>query len=270
VAEIARSFHDLNYIDTLSCMDSPVHRIDPRAKLATFLVFTACVVSFRKYEVSALVPFFFFPAVIIPLARIPVRYLAGKIAFLLPFAVLIGIFNPLYDREVFLHIAGFPITGGMISFISILIRFVLTILAALMLIAVTGFNGICTALDRFGVPKAFTMQLLMLYRYIFVLTSEALRMARARDLRTVGRRGSGMKVYGSLIGYLLIRTWNRAQRIHTAMLSRGYRGEFFLRRPLGLNPADFIFCVGWSAAFVTLRFVNLPRAAGLFIMGVLP
>ncbi|HPI93244.1 MAG TPA: cobalt ECF transporter T component CbiQ [Deltaproteobacteria bacterium] len=269
MAEIARSFHDLNYIDTLSCMDSPVHRIDPRAKLATFLIFAVCVVSFGKYEVSALLPYFFFPAVIIPLARIPARYFAGKIVFLLPFAVLIGIFNPLYDRETLLSIAGLPVSGGMISFVSILIRFILTILAALMLVAVTGFTGVCMALERFGVPKTFTTQLMMLYRYIFVLTSEGMRMARARDLRSVGRKGSGLKVYGSLIGYLLIRTWNRAQRIHMAMLSRGYRGDFFLRRPLRITSADIAFGLGWSAVFITLRFINLPRIAGQLIMGVL-
>lgn len=250
-------------------MDSPVHRIDPRAKLATFLVFAVCVVSFGKYEVSALLPYFFFPAVIIPLARIPAGYLAGKIVFLLPFAVLIGIFNPLYDRATLMTIAGLPVSGGMISFISILLRFILTILTALMLVAVTGFTGICMALERFGVPKVFTTQLLMLYRYLFVLTAEGMRMTRARDLRAVGRKGSGLKASSSLIGYLLLRTWNRAQRIHMAMLSRGYRGDFFLKRPLRLTCTDITFFIGWSAAFIALRFINLPSVAGQFIMGVL-
>ena len=90
MAEIARSLYDLNFIDTLSCQDSVVHRIDPRAKLVTFVVFMACVVSFDKYEVSGLIPFFFFPAVIIPVARIPARYLVRKMIFLLPFAVAFG------------------------------------------------------------------------------------------------------------------------------------------------------------------------------------
>ena len=193
MAEIARSFHDLNYIDTLSCMDSPIHRIDPMAKLVTFLVFAVCVVSFGKYEVSSLIPYFFFPAVVVPLARIPVRYLAGKIALLLPFAVLIGIFNPLYDRDVLLTLCGLPVSGGMISFLSILVRFILTIAAALTLIAVTGFNGICAAMERFGVPKVFTTQLLMLYRYIFVLTTYLIIITLSRDLRAVGGKGSGLK-----------------------------------------------------------------------------
>ncbi len=120
MAQIARSFYDLNYIDTLSCLDSPVHRIDPRAKLITFVVFIACVVSYNKYEISGLIPFFFFPAVIIPIARIPARYLVKKLLFLLPFAVLIGVFNPVYDRHILFSLGTLPVSGGVVSFVSIL------------------------------------------------------------------------------------------------------------------------------------------------------
>ncbi len=268
MADTARSFHDLNYIDTLSVKDSPMHRLDPRAKLVTFTVFTVCIVSFDKYEVSGLLPYFLFPAIIIPLAGIPARYLVRKLLFLLPFAVFIAIFNPLYDTLNLFSIGPLASTGGMVSFASIIIRFMLSVLAALMLIAVTGFNGICMALERFGVPKAFSVQLMMLYRYIFVLTSEASGMARARDLRAVGAKGMGMKVYGSLAGHLLMRTWYRAQRIHMAMLSRGFSGEFPLRRPMELKPADVSFTVIWCALFIGLRLFNLPQLLGRQIMGL--
>jgi cobalt/nickel transport system permease protein len=267
MAHIAQSFYDLNYIDTLSCMDSPVHRLDPRAKLVTFAVFVACVVSFNKHEISGLIPFFFFPAVIIPVARIPSRYLVRKMLFLLPFAVLIGAFNPIYDRHILFSLGAFPVSGGFVSFVSILIRFTLTVLAALILIAVTGFNGICMALERFHVPKAFSVQLMMLYRYIFVLTSQGVQMARARELRTAGAPSLGIRAYGSLLGHLLLRTWHRAQRIHMAMLSRGFTGEFPLRRPLGMGLADIAFMVGWCSLFVGLRLVNLPQVIGKVIMG---
>lgn len=257
-------------METLSLADSPIHRVDPRAKLATFVVFAACVVSFGKYEISPLIPYCFFPAVTIPLARIPVRYLAGKVALLLPFAVLMGIFNPLYDRDVVLVVGGLSITGGMVSFLSILLRFVLTVTAALTLVAVTGFTGICAALERFGAPRAFTTQLLMLYRYLFVLTAEGVRMTRARDLRTISRGGPGLKASSSLIGHLLLRTLNRAQRIHMAMMSRCWQGGFFPRKPMRFALTDLGFCAGWSAMFILMRFVDVPKAAGQLIMGALP
>jgi len=269
MARIERSFDELNFIDTLSVMNSPVHRIDPRAKLVTFSVFIVCVVSFGKHEVSALIPYVLFPAVIIPLAGIPARYLVKKMFFLLPFAVLIAAFNPLYDTRSLYSLGPLTVTSGMVSFASILTRFMLTVLGALTLIAVTGFNGICMALERFGVPKAFSVQLMMLYRYIFVLTSEASSMARARDMRSVGGKGMGMKVYGSLMGHLLMRTWYRAQRIHMAMLSRGFSGEFPLRRHMQMRPADMAFMLLWSSIFVGLRISNLPQVMGWHIIRAL-
>ena len=63
--------------------------------------------------------------------------------------------------------------------------------AALTLIAVTGFNAVCLALDKLGTPRVFVIQLVFLYRYVFVLVDEAARMVRARSLRTFEGGGSG-------------------------------------------------------------------------------
>ena len=81
-----------------------------------------------------------------------------------------------------------------------MLRFLLTASAALVLTATTSFNGVCLALERLRVPDVFVTQLLLLYRYIFVLADEALRMARARSLRAVGRRGMGLRVYAQILG----------------------------------------------------------------------
>ena len=61
---------------------------------------------------------------------------------------------------------------------------------ALILIAVTGFNAVCLALDKLGTPRVFVVQLVFLYRYMFVLVDEAARMVRARSLRTFEGGGS--------------------------------------------------------------------------------
>jgi cobalt/nickel transport system permease protein len=105
-----------------------------------------------------------------------------------------------------------------------MIRFTLTVSGALVLIASTGFNSVCMAVEKMGAPRSFAVQLLFLYRYIFVLADEASRMVRARALRTFGRGGTGMRVFTSMIGQLLLRTLDRAQRIHLAMRCRGFDG----------------------------------------------
>ncbi len=123
-------------------------------------------------------------------------------------------------------------TGGWISYASIVLRFLLTAGAALVLTATTGFTGICLALEKLKVPDVLVTQLLLLFRYIFVLGDEATRMGQARRLRSFGRRGMGWRVYGQMLGQLLLRTFARAQRIYLAMKSRGFDGEIRVARRL--------------------------------------
>ena len=82
---------------------------------------------------------------------------------------------------------GIHVSGGWVSFFSILLKFFLTMCSALLLISTTSFPGICHALRKLGIPEIFISQLLFLYRYIFVLVEETLRMVRARDLRSFGK-----------------------------------------------------------------------------------
>ncbi|KAF0220455.1 MAG: cobalt/nickel transport system permease [Geobacteraceae bacterium] len=263
-------FLGLGYLDILSFQDTPVHRLDPRAKVLTTIVFIVAVVSFDKYQVSALLPFAIFPVIMIVRGNLPAAYLMGRLLFVLPFAFFVGMFNPLLDRDILFRVGSAAVSGGWISFFSILLRFVLTVLAALTLIATTGFIGVCTALEMLGLPRVFAVQLLFLYRYLFVLAAEGGRMARARSLRSFGDRGMGVKVFSSLVGHLLLRTIDRAQRIYMAMLSRGFHGEFHFRRPFKMGFPEIAFIFGWSALFILFRVYNLPRLLGGILTGVAP
>lgn len=259
---IDRHFFDIGYMDTLSSQQTSVHQLDPRAKLLTTLVFVVVVVSFGKYEISALIPFFIFPVALCALGNVPPAYLIKKLVLVSPFAILLGIFNPLLDRDILIHLAGLEVSGGWVSFASILIRFTLTVGVALTLIAVTGFNSVCMALERLGAPKVFVVQLLFLHRYMFVLVDEAARILRARALRSFGGEGTGIKSYGSLVGQLLLRTLDRAQRIYLAMSCRGFDGQIRILRPLRFGPREIGFIFGWSAIFILMRFYNLPVLIG--------
>ncbi|KAB0671040.1 cobalt ECF transporter T component CbiQ [Oryzomonas sagensis] len=260
---------DFKNLDRLAAGDTGIHRLDPRAKVVVTLVFVVCVVSCGKYELAALLPFFLFPVFMVTLADIPALYLAKKIAVIIPFAVMVGMFNPLLDRQVVLHVGALGISGGWVSFASIVVRAVLTVSSALVLVAVTGFPAICAALERMGMPQPFAVQLLFLYRYIFVLTEEGAQVSRARELRTFGGRGRGIRVYGSMIGHLLLRTWMRAERIHMAMLARGFSGAFHTRRQFCFGIRETAFVLGWSLFFITARLVPVAHLLGSLVTGIL-
>ena len=266
---IESGLYELGQLDSLARRDTPIHRLDPRAKVLTTLVFLVCVVSFGKYDVLPMLPYLLFPVVLASEGDLPWRFFARKLLVVAPFAVVIGMFNPLLDRTVILHLGGVGVSGGWVSFVSILLRFGLTTMAALVLIATTGFVGVCMAIERLGAPDVFATQLLFLYRYIFVLGDEAMRMVRARALRSFGRRGTGVRVYGSMLGSLLLRTYDRAQRVYLAMLCRGFDGHVRIRGQLRLRARDVAFTLGWSAAFVLFRLFDVPLMAGLLITKVL-
>lgn len=265
---IDSGLYQLGLLDQLASQDRPAQRVDPRAKVVATLVFLVCVVSFDKYSVLPLLPFVLFPIVLASEGDVPLGFLARRLLIAAPFAVVIGMFNPLIDRAVLGTIGSVPVIAGWVSFGSILLRFLLTTAAALVLIATTGMNGVCNAIERLGAPDVFATQLLFLYRYIFVLAEEALTMSRARSLRSFGNRGMGMGVYTQLLGHLLLRTYARAQRVYQAMLCRGFDGRVRTGARTRFTLGDWSFMVGWSAVFIAFRLFNVPVLLGTLVTGL--
>jgi cobalt/nickel transport system permease protein len=266
MSSIEGALLDFKYLDQLASGESAIHRLDARTKVLATLLFIVSVVSFSRYEVSALLPYFIFPAMLIGLANLPAGYVLKKAALVVPFAAAIGMFNPLLDTTLF-QFGSFSIGGGWLSFTSIILRAILTVSAAVILVATTGLPAICRALERIGMPKAFALQLLFLYRYLVVLAEEGGRAARARELRCFGNEGRGLASYGSMLGHLLLRTWGRSERIHMAMLARGFTGSFPNERSR-LRTTDLLFLLGWSFFFVVLRFHNGPEMIGSLLTGL--
>jgi len=268
-SKIDHAFYDIGRLDTLAEGDTFLHRLDPRAKLLVTLIFTISVVSFDKYEIAGLLPFFIFPAILIGLGNLPAGYLLKKLLIVSPFVVFIGIFNPWLDREILVQLGPLAISGGWISFISLIMRFSLTVGAALLLIATTGFPAVCMAMEKLGAPKIFTVQLLMLYRYLFVLIGEGIRMIRAHSLRSFSRKSKiRYQVFLQLLGNLLLRTLDRAQRIHMAMLSRAFTGEIKIVRQFTFGYREAIFLVGCCSLFITLRYTNITTLLGELILEI--
>lgn len=261
---------EVGRMDELGRLDTPVHRLDARTKVLTTLVFIVIVMSFPRYDVSALMPFFLYPFALMSLGRIPPGYIFRKILIAAPFALVIGIFNPFFDRQPVAVIGSYAISGGWLSFASIMIRFVLTVSAALTLVACTGMNRLGAGLERLGLPRVFAMQLLFLYRYLFVVAGEGGRMIRSLELRSTGPQSLRPQVYGSLVGHLLLRSMTRADRIYRAMTARGFDGQIRMLRQTFLCRSDYAFLIGWTAFFGVARTWNLAEGLGrLFIKGAL-
>ena len=262
-------YFNIGRLDRLSYQDTCVHRLDPRVKVIATMLFLFTVVSFSKYEVMALFPFFLFPVLLMTIGEIPILFILKKVFIVSPFAIFIGIFNPLLDTRTAAVIAGIPVSAGWISFTAIMLKFSLTVSAAILLIATTSFPGVCHALRQLGFPSLFTAQLLFLYRYIFVLMEEAMRITRARDMRSFGKRGKESKVIVRLIGILFLRTVDRAERIYYAMLSRGFQGDILSLKQSHIKATDLVFLTATIALLAVFRFFRVTEQIGRFAQELL-
>jgi len=262
-------FFSLGYIDRLSYKETFIHNIDARVKLAISMMFIVCVVSFPKHVVLSLIPFFLFPVIFLTVGEIPLGFIVKRLVIVIPFVFFIAIFNPIFEKRVAFYIFNIPITYGILSFFSILIRFVLSVSMIILLVATTSFSGICYALRYFRVPEIFITQLLFLYRYIFVLSEEAMRMVRAKDMRSFGNKGTELKFYVKLTGTLLIRSILRAEKIYHAMLSRGFNGIMPYRKKRVFEKRDFLFLIVSMLFLYLFRFFDIIKFVGrIFVRGL--
>ena len=260
----------LRSLDTLAAADTPLSRRDPRAKLLTTLLFVVVVLSHGRHEVAALLPLALYPLVLARWGRVPANTVGQALLLAAPLALMVGAFNPLLEREPMQVWGGLVVGSGWLSLAGIAMRLALTVSATVVLVAGTGMLPLCAALARLGVPQVLTVQLLFLYRYLFVLAAEALRMDTARRLRANGQRGMALGTYASLLGHLLMRAFDRAQRIHQAMLARGFSGELVLAGAVRWRRADTLFVLGWALYFAAVRWLPLRPALGQWLHAGLP
>ncbi len=103
------------------------------------------------------------------------------------------------------------------------------------------FHKTLKALGRLGFPNKLIQMIMFTYRYIFVLLEELGRVSRAAKARLF-KKGTNihtLKITGNLIGMLLIRGFDRTQRVYNAMASRGYKGNLKTQDEFRLSKADF-------------------------------
>ena len=118
-------------------------------------------------------------------------------------------------------------------------------LAAVLLAATTEAGDLVSGLARLRVPRQLVLVLSFMIRYLDVVSGEMRRMRVARESR--GFRTGGLRswpVLGSTAGALFVRSYERGERVHLAMLSRGFQGR------VDLDDGVAVRATTWSAALV--------------------
>ncbi len=258
-----------NTFDRYQSGASLIHRLDPRVKVVVTVLFILSNVLLPDGAWLAFSLAWGLVLLTSMLAGLGLGYAVRGSFVALPFALaaISVIFNvegqPLFTWNIGSRQLVATDTG-LIRFTSIVIRTWLSVQMAILLTATTRFPDLVHALHHLRVPQLLVAIISFMYRYLFVLTDEALRLLRARESRSArpeGGRGGGSiswhaRVAGNMVGQLFLRSYERSDRVYNAMLARGYDGRFLTINPHGMCVMD------WATGAVAIALLVALQAIG--------
>ena len=257
----------IHSFDNYVARASPVHARDPRVKVLLSLGFILTMVLLPDGSWTAFVLSWAALLGAARLAQLPGAYLPARSLIALPFALaaVTVLFTLPGEPVLAVKLGSWTLTisdAGLLRFASILLRSWLAVQAAVLLTAVTEFPDFVHALQHLRVPQLLTAILSFMYRYLFVLADEAMRLLRARASRS-GRRGDARArssipwrahVAGCMVGQLFLRSYERSDRVYQAMLARGYQGRLLTMNPHQMSRTDWL---ALAAGLSVLLFLQL-------------
>lgn len=265
--DINNSIYKIRLLDELSQKNSLVHQLNPLVKLIVTIIFIIITVSFGKYEIIGLLPLLVYPIAIFNAGDVPVTPILKRSLIVLPLIIGFGIFNPIFDLKLIYISSDIVIKAGWISFLSLMIKSYLCVICSLLLISTTSIDNISKALLKLHIPKIIVMNFLFSYRYIYVLLEEVSNIWTAYSLRAPMQKGIDYKVWGPLLGQLLIRTFDRAERIYIAMKLRGFNGEYINGSKDNFKLNDYLYLFFWFLFLLMVKFYNIPVLLGNIFIG---
>jgi len=238
-------------LDEWSRGASPLHRRDPRAKIAALLVFLV-VLGTAHRELAWLGAALLGTLVAgLVCARLPVRAALTRAAVVLPFTAVFAGAS---------WLAGDPGRGA-----AMVMKSYLSALAVLLLVSTTPLPLLLRGFEMTGAPRFLLMVAQFLYRYLFVISEEAQHMrkaAAARGATAGGIAGNGarFRAAAGALAVLFARSYARAEEIHRAMLSRSFPGYFHPLTGLRFRRTDMLFLTSYVVTLILIR-ITIEMAA---------
>jgi cobalt/nickel transport system permease protein len=208
----------LDFLDPSRPVRSPLDRIDDRIKLIAVVCFVVAVVATPIGHWSILAAQAMALIFVVGLSGVSPRELATRwLGFFVLFGFLSVVVAPGRPESARY---GWPVVS-----LGLLAKDSLAFLATVLLVRVTTFRKVLVAIRKLGGPRLLVATLHFMYRYLFVLADELDRMLHARRARTFRHSGRlEWLLLSGLIGRLFLRSFERGERVHDAMLARGWDG----------------------------------------------
>jgi len=252
--------HELHATGVAGDPDSRIHRLDPRAKLIGFAGITVIAVSTPLHGWPVWVGCALALATLGLMSGVGPRTIWARARIVLPLVLFVAVFVPFVRRGGATIEVG-PLTmseAGLATFVTVSAKAFIGTVSAVLLGATTSFPDLLHALERLRAPRLLVLIAAFMYRYLFVIMDETRRMRAALAARGYRpRHALQAAALGRVATALFLRTYERGERVHLAMLARGWRHTMPRLDVLTFQRTDVYF-LALLAALLPLRI-----AAGL-------
>lgn len=236
-----------------------LRRLDPRVRIVAVAAYALTIVQLNTISLLCLA--LALSLFLMSQARLPFLPTVKRVAMMDSFIIFMLFMLPFTKQgQTMFVLFGFPATyEGLHMAVLILLKANAIVLASLSLIGTIEPVTFGHALARLKVPNALVMLLLFTVRYIEVLHAEYNRLKTAMKCRGF-RPSNSWHTYrsvGYLVGMLLIRSFERSERIMQAMKCRGFNGQFHLLDTMAFERKDAVFAAFASLLMLTFLFIEV-------------
>ncbi len=239
--------------------DTLVHDLPAHPKVLACIAFVVVVVATPTGRWSAFAGYAALILGVLALSRIPPLLVLRRMVVEVPFVVF-ALLLPVVASGPRVDVMGLSLSSaGLTGGATMLLKATLGVLAGITLAATTPARDLLAGLDRLRVPRQLVTIAGFMVRYASVVTGDLQRMRIARAARgfTGGRLGH-LRIEAAGVGALFVRSYERGERVHRAMLSRGYTGRMPGLAASAARPSQWLACAVLPAAALV---VGLTAAA---------
>ncbi len=242
---------------------SSIHDLDPRVKVVLTILYILGLSLTPEAAWLVFLIWFVMLLLVVGWAQLGPTYTIRRSYIAAPFILAALPILFILDGPTLITLPGLGWTvsaAGFDRFFTIMIRTWIGVQAGTLLTVTTRFPDLIWALDALHMPKVLVAIVSFMYRYLFVLIDQSMRMRQARASRSAvskdGRRPSAIwhaKVAGMMVGSLFLRSLERSERVYAAMASRGFDGEMRILNSYHMRPQDwFRLAMGSILLFLPL------------------
>lgn len=212
-------------LDSYTHLDSLIHNWEPRCKLVALL---ALIFAFSFVRQLVLLPAMVLVTLVLySLSRLPVSFVLSRLRYPGLFLAAIALLLPFSIGNTVICQLGFLAVRqeGLLALVLVVTRFLCILTVSLILFGTTPLLTNIRAMRSLGLPPLLADMILLSYRYIEQFAEELTKMKRAMQLRgfratKLNRRN--LVVLASLVGTLLVRSYEQSEQVYKAMILRGY------------------------------------------------